>query len=284
MSGPAELSIVTGVILDSGLKATAVLGMAWGLSTLLRKRSAAARHAVWATGLACLPVLPLVAAQRGPSIAIDAPWVFGVWVAGALISLSPLLFGLLRLSWLQRGATRDAQGRLFTKKLSSPVTWGLFRPIVLLPESARSWAPELLDAAMAHEQAHIQRRDWAVHMMAWTVSALFWFNPMVWLARHKLAQDAEHAADDAVLSQGVRATDYASLLVSLASCKPPAVALGIGHSQVALRVLAVLEPRARSPRRWPVWVLALLLAALALPALGAWPTWSAPADTLTCKV
>lgn len=283
MSGPAELSIVTGVILDAGLKATAVLGLAWGLSTLLRSRSAAARHAVWAMALVCLPALPLVAAQRGPSIALDAPWVFWIWAVGALTALTPLLLGLLRLSWLRRGAQLDETGRLYSAALSSPVTWGLFRPVVLLPESARSWAPELLDAAMAHERAHIQRRDWAVHILAWTVSALFWFNPLVWLARHKLAQEAEHAADDAVLSQGVRATDYASLLVSLASCKPPAVALGIGDSQVALRVMAVLEPRPRSPRRWPVWVLALLLSALVLPALGAWPTWSAPQDTLTCK-
>ena len=283
MSGPAELSIITGVILDAGLKATAVLGLAWGLSTLLRSRSAAARHAVWATALACLPVLPIVTIERGPSIALDMPWVFALWAVGALIALSPLLFGLLRLSWLQCGARRDSQGRLYSEKLSSPVTWGLFRPIVLFPESARSWAPELLDAAMAHEQAHIQRRDWAVHILAWTISAAFWFNPLVWLARHKLAQDAEHAADDAVLSQGVRATDYASLLVSLARSTPPRAALGIGQSQISQRVLAVLEPRARSQRRWPVWVLALLLGAFALPALGAWPTWSAPQDTLTCK-
>ncbi|MFT5583474.1 MAG: beta-lactamase regulating signal transducer with metallopeptidase domain [Cognaticolwellia sp.] len=283
MSGPAELSIVTGVILDAGLKATAVLGVAWGLSTLLRHRSAAARHAVWATSLTCLLVLPLVAAQRGPSIAIDAPWVVGIWAVGALIALSPLLFGLFKLHWIKRGAQRNGQGLLFSEALNTPVTWGLFRPVVLLPESARAWDPGLVQAALAHEQAHIQRRDWAVHILAWTISALFWFNPVVWLARHKLAQDAEHAADDAVLSQGVRATDYASLLLSLARCNPPRVALGIGHSQIALRVRAILEPRARSARRWPVWVAALLLATLALPALGAWPTWSAPQDTLTCK-
>ena len=283
MSGPTELSIAAGVILDAGLKATAVLGLTWGLSALLHARSAASRHALWAVGLACLPVLPVLAAQRGASAALDAPWVVWIWATGAILSCFPLLFGLLKLSWFKAKARPDAQGRLFSERLSSPVTWGLFRPVVLLPESAKAWAPELLSAALAHEQAHIQRRDWAVHILAWAISALFWFNPLVWLARHKLAQEAEHAADDAVLSQGVRATDYASLLVSLARCSPPAVALGIGHSQIALRVRAVLEPRPRSGKRWPVWVSALLLAALALPALGAWPTWSAPQDTPTCK-
>lgn len=283
MSGPTELSIAAGVILDAGLKATAVLGVAWGLNTLLKGRSAAARHALWTASLASLPALPLLALDRGPSLALDLPWVLWAWGIGAAAFSSPLLVGLLKLAWIRRSAQGDAQGHLYSPHLHSPVTWGLLRPIVVLPESARAWAPELLSAALAHEQAHIRRKDWAVHVLAWCISALFWFNPLVWLARHKLAQEAEHAADDAVLSQGVRATDYASLLVSLARCRPPTMALGIGHSQISLRVHAVLEPRPRSPRRWPVYAAALTLALLALPALGAWPTWSAPPDTLSCK-
>jgi beta-lactamase regulating signal transducer with metallopeptidase domain len=163
------------------------------------------------------------------------------------------------------------------------MTWGLLRPVVVFPERAETWPEEQLQAALAHEQAHIERRDWAVHIAAWAVASLFWFNPLLWLARGKLAREAEHAADDAVLAKGVRPSDYASLLVSLTYAATPRAALGVSSSLISQRVHAVLEPRPRSARRWPVWVLSLLLLGLALPALGAWPTWAAPQDTLTCK-
>jgi hypothetical protein len=104
MSGPTELSIATGVLLDSGLKAALVLTGTWGLSLCLRRASASARHALWAASLGALPVLPLLAAQRGAEIAVDAPWVMPLWALGALLSASPMLLGLLRLVWLRHSA------------------------------------------------------------------------------------------------------------------------------------------------------------------------------------
>lgn len=287
MSAPGELAVLSGVILDAGLKATLVMGAASALSLLLGRSgawaSASVRHAVWAASLGCLPVLPWMAHRRGALIAVDAPWVFQLWAVGAALAAVPLLLGLLRLAWLRREATPGPGGVLYHPRLAGPVTWGLLRPVVLLPAAARDWAGPIRDAALAHERAHIARRDWPVHIAAWCVCVLFWFHPAVWLARRRLAQEAEHAADDAVLAQGVRPSDYASLLVGLAQGGQPRVALGVARSPVGQRVQAVLGTRSRGSRRWPIWLLALLLAGLSLPALGAWPTWTAPQDTLTCQ-
>lgn len=283
MSGPSEVAVLSGVILDAGLKASVVLGCASALSLALQRASASVRHAVWAASLLCLPVLPWVAFQRGPEIAVDTPWVLQLWVIGAGLAASRLLLGLLRLLWLRLGARPGADGVLYHPRLRGPVTWGLLRPVVLFPTAAATWPASKRAAALAHERAHIARRDWAVHMGAWAVCVLFWFHPAVWLARRRLAQEAEHAADDAVLAQGVRPSDYASLLVAMAQRGTPRAALGVAHSPVAQRVHAVLATRSRSPRRWPVWLLAVLLAGMSLPALGAWPSWTAPQDTLTCQ-
>jgi len=285
MSGPAELAIMAGVLADGGLKATVVLGLAWATTHLLRHRSAAERHAVWASAFLALPLPPLFAAQRGPQIAIDAPWLVGLWAVGFLLTILPMLRGLVGLRRLGAVAEPDPSvpGLRHSDRVQGPLTWGLWAPIILLPTAARDWSPSHRAAALAHERAHITRWDWAVHLAAWGVSALFWFHPLVWLARRELGQEAEHAADDVVLAEGISPSDYATLLVSLARSAPPVGALGIGSSAVGTRVRAVLATRSRTPQRWPAWTVAILLSTIALPALGAWPTWTAPEEALTCR-
>ena len=280
MSGPAELSIWTGVLLDAGLKATVVLGAGATLVLALRTRSAAVRHAVWTVTLGALPVLPLIAWSRGPEIAVDQPWVLAVWALGAALALVPLARGLWALSRLPRGEGAPVRVAR-SSAVDSPITWGFWRPTVLLPAATDAWEPAHRDAAMAHELAHVHRGDWLIHVLAHLVVAAFWFHPLVWLARHQLALEAEHAADDAVLASGVMPSDYAELLVRMATHRTPAAALGAG-SHVGTRVHAILGQRTRCPRRGAATVLALVLAAATVPALAAWPTWTAEPETLTC--
>ena len=285
MSGPSELALAAGILADAGLKATVVMGVGWASTRFLHGRSAAVRHAVWAATLLRLPALLLFAAQRGPAIALDAPWLVVLWAAGFGLALLPVARGMLALRGLRARALPDPStpGVVCSDRVAGPLTWGLLRPVIVLPLAAASWPPAHRDAALAHERAHIARGDWVVHMGVWCTAALFWFHPLVWLARRALAREAEHAADDAVLNQGFRPSDYATLLVSLATPRTPPAALGVAPSLVGTRVRSVLTPRSRSPRRWPVALGALLLAFLGLPALGAWPTWTAPPESLTCE-
>ena len=272
MSGPAELGIAAGVLVDAGLKASVVIGLGWSATRMLRAGSAAQRHAVWTATFATLPLLPLFAVQRGPGISIDAPWVVGLWAVGFVVALLPIVRGLVGLRILRAHATPDpaVRGLIHSDGVAGPLTWGLFRPVILLPSAASGWSESHRLAALAHERAHIARRDWAVHLAVWGVSALFWFHPLVWLARRDLAREAEHAADDAVLALGILPSDYAALLILLARPDTPRAALSIASS-VGPRVRAVLGPRSRSARRWPTWTVAVALAALTLPALGTWP-------------
>ncbi|MEZ4316251.1 MAG: M56 family metallopeptidase [Myxococcota bacterium] len=285
MTAPSDWAIAAGILVDSGLKTTAVLGLAWGTTRVLSWGSAAQRHAVWACALASLPALPWLAWHRGSAIALDASWIAPVWGLGVLVATLPLLRGVLGLRRLLARAVEDPViPRLFTSdELAAPITWGLFRPVVVLPSAAASWPAPHRAAALAHERAHIARFDWAVHLATWLVAAAFWFHPLVWLARRELAREAEHAADDRVLAEGVRPSDYASLLVSLAGAGTPRTALGAAPSLVGSRVRAVLDTRSRSARRWPALAVAAALALASLPALAAWPAWSEPVEAeLTC--
>src|SRR3954452_3804179 len=69
---------------------------------------------------------------------------------------------------------------LTSNELSSPISWGLMRPVILLNTRAVEASGEA-EAIIAHELAHVARMDWAKLLLARVATALFWFNPFVWL-------------------------------------------------------------------------------------------------------
>jgi TonB family protein len=87
---------------------------------------------------------------------------------------------------------------------------------VLLPTSAVGWPDARKRVVLAHELAHIRRRDWHVQLLAEFTCALYWFNPLFWMARNRLSCESERACDDVVLSLGVDGGSYASHLLDIA--------------------------------------------------------------------
>src|SRR6185295_10890760 len=130
-----------------------------------------------------------------------------------------------------------------------PMTWGLRRHTILLPEAALEWTPERRRAVLLHELAHVKRRDGLLHLMAQTVCGIYWFNPLVWFAASQLHIERERACDDHVLNLGTPADAYAHHLVQIAGGLrrgPVFAAVSMAqHSQLEKRLLAILDSRAR---------------------------------------
>ena len=286
MSGPSLLQLGAGLLVDSALQSSVLLGVGFGLQHATRAATAATRHVLWAVTLAALPATVVGQAALGSPVASTWTWVPVVWAAGAGGCLAVQAVGWLQLWRLGRSARRGEDGTWSVSTTGrAPFTWGLWRPIVAMPaQLART--PERRAAAMAHEHAHIARHDWAVHTAATLVCAVFWFQPLVWWARAALEQQAEHAADDAVLTAGFRPSAYARLLVDLAS-PPHATALGAARSSVGRRVVAVLAPE--RPRaslgtaRWPVALAAAVGFAAGVPWLPALSAVVAPSPPAHCQ-
>ncbi len=114
-----------------------------------------------------------------------------------------------------------------------PCTWGLFRPAILLPQDHANWSAERREMILAHEMAHISRRDWSLRLLAECARALYWFHPLVWFAVAKLQEESERACDDAVLHSGVAPDDYAGNLLALVR------AAAAGSSSIEKTALAV---------------------------------------------
>jgi TonB family protein len=158
-----------------------------------------------------------------------------VWVLGAGLMLAALLVNALRLARLAKLArpmTEKPWQRL-TTELSQhleirrpvcllqspaapiPMTWGLRRPRVVLPLDAEQWPDDRRRAVLAHELAHVGRRDWLVQILAAVVCAVYWFHPLFWFAYRRLRDESEHACDDVVVNLGVDAQDYAAHLLHI---------------------------------------------------------------------
>lgn len=83
--------------------------------------------------------------------------------------------------------------------ISSPLTYGLFRPVILFPEHT-DWADTAaLEYILAHEYTHIRRRDAAWKLVLAAALCLHWFNPLVWVMYLFANRDLELACDEAVV-------------------------------------------------------------------------------------
>jgi TonB family protein len=176
------------------------------------------------------------AASLGFSRSAAAGALASIWMAGTGLSVFILLVGFGRLAWLasraeplRHGAWRhlaDEIGRQYGLRrrvvlLQSEhptllVTWGWLRPKIILPAAACDWPPDRMRIVLYHELAHIRRADWAAQMTAELLRAVYWFNPLMWIASRWLRRESEQASDDDVLSLGIAGPEYAAHLLDLA--------------------------------------------------------------------
>jgi beta-lactamase regulating signal transducer with metallopeptidase domain len=149
---------------------------------------------------------------------------------------------------------------LVSDQCDAPLSWGWLRPVIMLDRDTLE-RPEDADAVLAHEIAHVARRDWPALMMTRASVALFWFNPLAWLLERELVQQAEEAADLSALAQ-VEPAHYAQTLVSCARhsriAQVPANSMAPRASGLRRRVAAILEGR-RASKSGSFWTVAAML-------------------------
>ena len=150
--------------------------------------------------------------------------------------------------------------------ISAPMTWGIARPIILVPAGFEELPAESRDAVIRHELGHIQAHDFLMRALAETARALLWFQPLMWIVWRRLREEQELACDNYVLAAGGRPSAYAKLLLDW-DARPEMdslIAVGIAHRSCLKRRLdALLDTNLRRDTVARAGVAGALLLALA---------------------
>jgi uncharacterized protein (TIGR03435 family) len=174
-----------------------------------------------------------------------------VWLCGfaSLVLFWSARWARLRLA-VRSASAIDLGAPIKTLSSSAciePGIFGVFRPVLLLPEGiAERLTPEQLAAIVAHELCHVRRRDnlaAAIHMI---VEAIFWFHPLVWWIGARLVEERERACDEEVIRLGNDQQVYAEAILNV--CKfyvesPLTCVSGITGSNLKKRIEEIMTHR-----------------------------------------
>lgn len=239
-----------------------------------------------------VPAAPPVIAIPAQPAAVPASAPFPVWTALWLtVSLLLAAWFLIRyVRWRRRfrealpadcpgletwfQLRRKVEVRV-TDQIAAPLTYGLFRPVILLPKTMDFKDEEALTCVLAHERAHIRRLDGLLKLALTAALCLHWFNPAVWLLYVLGNRDMELRCDEAaVLALGEDSRErYALALIRLAENRNVPLC-GFAHRNgMEERIKAIMSIKKKS-------LLACFMAlALVLGITTAFATSAKPAET-----
>ena len=192
-------------------------------------------------------------------------WLAGfanLWVLGMAVMALWAVISCIRVRRQVRESIPEGEVYLCDRS-SSPFIFGLLRPRIYLPsglsETARSHV-------LAHEQAHIARRDHWWKPLGFALLTVNWFNPAMWLTYILLCRDIEMACDERVVRdfgpEEKKAYSAALLSCSVNARPITACPLAFGEVGVKQRISSVLHYK--KPAFWVILLAAVLIAVLAL--------------------
>ena len=113
------------------------------------------------------------------------------------------------------GIARDVKIWL-SEWVTSPVTIGYLKPIILIPVAAvNNLTPHQLEAVILHELSHIYRYDYFLNLILSFIKTILYFNPFVKLLAKSIEKEREHSCDEMVLQFQYKPGEYASALLRL---------------------------------------------------------------------
>lgn len=246
------------------LLAPVSLPSALSIYSLLARRAPAA--AEW-TAVPALPALPAetgaAAQQTASAPAAQAPVWTIVWAVGAAVcavvfaiaygrccrefrASFPVENGVIR-RWLQSHPLRRTIAIRQSGRISSPLTFGVLRPVILMPKKT-DWTDETaLRYVLEHEFVHIQRFDVLSKLLLIAAVCVHWFNPLVWVMYVLANRDLELSCDETVLRRfgsDVRAA-YARVLIRMEAARGGFAPLcnHFGKNAIEERITAIMKTK-----------------------------------------
>lgn len=242
------------------------LPMACSVYSLLSSPAPAATHVSSPLGVSQSPPVVWTGEVTELSVAADSvpftasPWnvfwligliVWGTYFAAAYCKCHQRFREALPVyhdymeGWLLTHQLRRSISIRQSDQIAAPLTYGVLRPIILLPKSTDWDDLEALGYVLAHEWVHIRRFDGLLKLILTAALCMHWFNPLVWAMAFLANRDIELACDQAVLQltgKNARA-GYAMALIRMEEAKSDLLALGNHFSKNSLeeRIQAMIK-------------------------------------------
>ncbi len=121
-----------------------------------------------------------------------------IWMLGIVGLALYSMFSYMRLRKILQDAVIYQDNVYQSDKISSPFVLGFLKPRIYVPYHLDE---EALECVVAHENAHIMRKDYLIKPFAFSLASVHWFNPIVWVAYYYLCQDIELACDEKVIHE-----------------------------------------------------------------------------------
>ncbi|WP_426194079.1 TonB family protein [Massilia sp. DWR3-1-1] len=191
----------------------------------------------------------IVLAWAACAAALSARMVVGLcWIgrAGAGGAAAPHWQARMELLARQLGITQALRLRV-VDTIASPITAGWWRPLVLLPSSLLTgMPPDLLEALIAHELAHVKRADYLVNLLQNVVETLLFYHPAVWYLSARIRIEREQIADDlAAHYVGKRRLARALSELEKIQFSHTTLALAATGGELMVRIKRLLRPDAQ---------------------------------------
>ncbi|WP_020475084.1 M56 family metallopeptidase [Zavarzinella formosa] len=218
-------------------------------------------------------------------------WVLFVWMGGGMLTVLRMTRDTWRFGRFARLAKKAPDSLVsevaivangmglrtpvvrMLAGLASPVMWCVGRPVLLWPaDLEKQVSGEGRRAVIAHELAHLRRRDHWVRWLEMLAAVVHWWNPVFWLARRRLRADAELACDQWATTQADRRT-YAEALLTVCMFQPrrrPAAAVGVlgeGKRDMQERLTQIMRTTTPSRAAFAAKLCVALFGLAAIPAL-----------------
>ncbi|PZX53224.1 M56 family metallopeptidase [Algoriphagus chordae] len=221
-------------------------------------------------------------------IELQLPLLVNVWFVGALLFLFRLFNSLSEVKTLRKSSSEpndfELEKKLYrlmgkmniSKKVEirltsyglSPITFGYFKPIILIPAGLIfQLSPTQLEAIIAHELAHVKRNDYLENIFQSSLEVLFFYHPCYWWMNQTVKELRENAADDLAVKAGIAPQELAYSLaevLNFAKQNPPELALAAAKKRnpTLQRIKRILGHPAQTYPQNPIISIPMLLTLL----------------------
>jgi GWxTD domain-containing protein len=281
----------------------AVLGCFAG--TLLALWPASIAHGYSHGSIPAAPAIadaPAAPADHTFRMADLLPWIAPFWILGVAAFHLRSLAGWLAArrmrrsgvcttspEWVARARALAARLRvsrpvtlLESSLADAPVVIGYLRPVILMPAGLLAGMPaSQIEAILAHELAHVLRRDYLVNLAQTLVEGLLFYHPAVWWISHIIRCEREHCCDDIAVAVSGDRRQYAVALAALEESRSAAHELALAATGGSLmnRIRRILQTPERSRAGLAPFAAASALALVTAVGLAAWPKPAPAAQT-----